>query len=65
MVKIVDKLKNRETYVESSEVVQLLGICKMTLSRWVRKGMLKAVRIGNENKFDPAVLIAYLEAHET
>ena len=50
--------------MEASEVMCLLGICKKTLSRWVQKGTLKAVRIGNENKFDPAVVVAYLEAHE-
>jgi len=64
-VTIIDKLRSRETYVEASEVLELLGICRKTLSRWVRKGTLQAVRIGNEDKFDPAVLAAYLEARQT
>ena len=51
--------------MEASEVLELLGICRKTLSRWVRKGTLQAVRIGNEDKFDPAVLAAYLEARQT
>lgn len=61
---ILDKLRARQTYMEASEVMDLLGIYKKTLCRWARKGTLKAVRIGNENKFDPAVVIAYLEAHQ-
>lgn len=60
---IIDQLKQRRTYMPTREVMGLLGVTRPTLCGWVRAGTIAAVRIGKENKFDPAEVIRYLTVH--
>jgi hypothetical protein len=39
----------------------ILGVTRATLCGWVRSGSISAIRIGNDNKFDPAALTHCLE----
>jgi excisionase family DNA binding protein len=44
--------------------MSLLGVSRNALCRWVRTGKLPAIRIGKDNRFDPAALAGWLEAHQ-
>jgi excisionase family DNA binding protein len=59
---IIDQLRARKGYVTSTAVMELLGISRQTLWSWISEGRIQAVRIGKTYKFDPAHLIAWLEA---
>ena len=61
---IVSQLRARTTYLSGSEVMSMLGVSRNTLCRWVRTGKLPALRLGKDNRFDPAVLADWLEAHQ-
>jgi excisionase family DNA binding protein len=62
---IIGQLKQRRTYMRTTEVMELFGVTRATLCGWVRSGTIAAVRIGKENKFDPAEVVRYLTAHAT
>jgi excisionase family DNA binding protein len=62
---IIDQLKQRNTFMRTAEVMELFGVTRATLCGWVRSGTIAAVRIGKENKFDPAEVIRYLTIHAT
>ena len=61
---IIDQLKQRKTYSTGTEVMELFCLSRNTLCRYVRDGRLLAVRVGKDNRFDPAVLSAWLEARQ-
>ena len=61
---IIDQLKQRRTYMRTTEVMELLDVTRGTLCGWVRAGTISAVRIGKENKFDPAEVVRYLTARQ-
>jgi excisionase family DNA binding protein len=58
---IIDQLRNRKTFLETHEVMNILGVTRDTLCAWVRQGRIQAVRIGKANKFDPATLVYWLQ----
>jgi predicted DNA-binding transcriptional regulator AlpA len=62
---IVDQLKQRTTYVRSTEVMSILGITRNTLCDWINAGTLPAFRLGKNNVCDPAELAAFLETRRT
>jgi excisionase family DNA binding protein len=62
---IIDQLRQRRTYMRTTEVMELLDVTRGTLCGWVREGMIAAVRIGKDNKFDPAEVVRYLTARAT
>ena len=62
---IIDRLKQRTAFMRTTEVMELFGVTRATLCGWVRTGTIAAVRIGKENKFDPAEVIRYLTVHAT
>ena len=62
---IIDQLKQRRTYMRTTEVMELLDVTRNTLCDWVRSGTIAAVRIGKANKFDPAEIVRYLTARAT
>jgi excisionase family DNA binding protein len=62
---IIDQLKQRRTFMRTTEVMELLDVTRGTLCQWVRKGAIAAVRIGKDNKFDPAEVVRYLTARTT
>lgn len=45
----------------TTEVMGILGVTKNALCHWVRSGRIPAMRIGKDNKFDPANLARWLE----
>lgn len=59
---IIDQLRARKGYVPSTEVMEILGVSRQSLCAWVGEGRLPAVKIANALKFDPAHLIAFIEA---
>ena len=59
---IIEQLKRRSAYMRTTEVMELLDVTRGTLCRWVREGAIAAIRIGKDNKFDPAAIIRFLEA---
>jgi len=61
---IIDDLRRRRGYVSSTETMAILGVTRQTLCRWVNAGTITAVRIGKDNKFDPAHLAAWLEQRQ-
>lgn len=62
---IIDQLKQRRTYMRTTEVMELLDVTRGTLCGWVRSGTIAAVRIEKDNKFDPAEVARYLTARAT
>jgi excisionase family DNA binding protein len=61
---IVKCLRQRDTYLNTAEVMALLGVTRSTLCGWVRKGLIRAARIGKENRFDPVALAKWIEERE-
>lgn len=59
---IVERLKKRESYLTSTEVMAITGVTRQTLCAWAQRGVIQAVRIGKGNVFDPVALAAWLEA---
>ena len=42
----------------------IIGVTRQTLCDWVRRGVISAIRIGKDNKFDPAVLASWLATRQ-
>jgi excisionase family DNA binding protein len=61
---IINQLKQRTSYLTSTEVMAIIGVTRPTLCAWVRNGSIQAIRIGKNNKFDPGALAAWLEARQ-
>jgi hypothetical protein len=59
---IVDRLRERTTYVPSSEVMQILNCSRKSLCLWINSGKLPALRTGKNNMVDPNTLADYLSA---
>jgi excisionase family DNA binding protein len=61
---IIDQLRQRKTYLNTTEVMTIFGVTRATLCGWVRSGAIGAIRIGKDNKFDPATVSQFLEARQ-
>jgi excisionase family DNA binding protein len=61
---IIDQLHQRKTYLTSTEVMAIIGVTRQTLCDWVRRGVISAIRIGKDNKFDTAVLASWLATRQ-
>ncbi len=59
---IIEKLRARESYLTTKEVMNITRKTRQTLCQWVRLGTITAVRIGKDNMFDPSVVADWLEA---
>jgi len=59
---IVRRLRERKTFLGTREVTALLNIDRRCLGEWVRKGYIRAYRIGQKNIFDPVELADWIEA---
>ena len=57
---IIDQLRQRSTYVGSTEVMTILGVSRKTLCDWINSGKLPAIRLGKNNVCDPVVLSQWL-----
>ncbi len=61
---IIEQLRRRKTYLNTTEVMSIIGVTRATLCGWVRSGSISAVRIGNDYKFDPSTVARWLEARQ-
>lgn len=59
---IVDQLRQRKSYINSTEAISILGVTRATFCGWVRSGKMPAIRLGGGYVVDPQVLSAWLEA---
>jgi excisionase family DNA binding protein len=62
---LIDQLRDRESFLSTVEVMDLLRITRNTLCNWVRCGRLTAVRVGNAYLYDPQMLADWLEGRKT
>lgn len=62
---IVNQLRQRTSFVTSTEVLNILGTSRKTLCIWVTKGIIRAYRLGNAYAFDPVELADWIEARST
>jgi Helix-turn-helix domain len=58
---IIAKLKLRTSYLNTTEVMEILRRSRKTLCAWVKAGDILAVRVGRDNMFDPWELALWLE----
>ena len=61
---IFDQLRSRTNFLTGSEVMALIGVSRNALCKWVRAGLIPAVRIGKDNRFDPIQLAIWITAHQ-
>jgi hypothetical protein len=59
---IVSRLRERKSFLGTREVTALLDVDRKCLGEWVRKGYIRAYRIGQKNIFDPVELADRIEA---
>jgi excisionase family DNA binding protein len=61
---IVDELRTRARLLSGSEVMSIIGVSRNALCRWARTGVIPALRIGKNYKFDPAALATWIAARQ-
>jgi excisionase family DNA binding protein len=61
---IIEQLRQRKTYLNTTEVMSIIGVTRATLCGWVRSGSISAIRIGKDYKFDPSTVARWLEARQ-
>jgi excisionase family DNA binding protein len=59
---IVPRLRERKTFLGTREVTALLGVDRKWLGERVRKGYIRAYRVGQKYVFDPVELADWIEA---
>jgi excisionase family DNA binding protein len=64
-VELIEQLMRRTTYLSTREVMEVLQVTRNTLCEWVRKGRIRAIRIGNAYAFDPHLLADWLVKRQT
>ena len=64
-MELLEELRRRGTYLSTREVMELLQVRRNTLCEWVRKGRIRAIRIGNAYAFDPHLLADWLLKRQT
>ena len=57
---IASKLLARKGLMSAEEVAEYLGVAKLTVLRWAKKGVIPCVRIQREVKFDPGNVARWL-----
>lgn len=62
---LIEELQQRQSFLSTKEVLELLPKTRNTLCRWVRSGKIPAVRIGNAYFYDPRVLAEFLAKRTT
>ena len=65
LLAIVDRLKRRQNYVGSTEVMNIFGVSRKTLCQWIRNGTLPAFKIGKNYVCAPVLLAAWIEERST
>ena len=62
---LVDELQQRENFLSTVEVMNLLQVTRGVLCGWVRDGRITAVRTGNAYRFDPRRLADWIAERTT
>lgn len=62
---LIQQLRQRDTFLNTAEVMNLLDMSRGTLCEWVRAGRISAVRKGNAYLFDPRRLADWLTERTT
>lgn len=62
---LIEDLRQRENYLTSKEVMELLQVTRNTLCHWVRARRMVAIRGGNGYRYDPRVMADWLSKRET
>jgi excisionase family DNA binding protein len=62
---LIDRLRSRQSLLDSKEVIDLLGVHITTLQLWTRKGRIPFLRVGHLIRFDPGQLASWLKARQT
>jgi excisionase family DNA binding protein len=58
---LISQLKLRTSYLNTTEAMELLSVSRNTLCVWVTAGVVPAIRVGRDNRFDPWELAQWLE----
>jgi excisionase family DNA binding protein len=58
-------LRDRNTFLTTSEVMELLRCRRNTLCDWVRDGRIPAARVGNSYLFDPGRIADWIDQRTT
>jgi excisionase family DNA binding protein len=62
---LIDQLRERKTFLSTTEVMDLLRVTRNTLCQWVREGRVTAIRVGNAYLFDPCFIAEWLSLRQT
>ncbi|MGB0123221.1 MAG: helix-turn-helix domain-containing protein [Silvibacterium sp.] len=62
--KISKQLRQRTSFVSSTEALGIIGTSRKTLCSWVRQGTIGAYKFGNAYFFDPAELADWIDARK-
>jgi excisionase family DNA binding protein len=63
---LIDNLRRRKTYLSTPETMALISVSRNTLCRWVRAGLISAIRAGGSKYlFDPNAIADWLETRAT
>ncbi len=61
---IIEQPRRRKTYLNTTEMMSIIGVTRATLCGWVRSGAISALRIGKDYKFDLSTVARWLEARQ-
>ena len=62
---LIDRLRERSSFLTTKEVMELLQLRRNTLCHWVRAGRLPAIRSGTGYLYDPHRLADWLDQRTT
>ena len=63
-VTITTQLRQRTSFVSSTEALGIIPTTRKTLCAWVRKGTINAYKFGNGYFFDPVELADWVDARK-
>lgn len=64
-MRLVDQLRERASFLTTTELMELLQLRRNTVCAWVQSGYLPAVRTRSGYRFDPPAIAKWLELHST
>ena len=60
---LASKLLARHSLMTADEVAKILGVSRLTVMRWAKRGVLPSVRFRNKVMFDPGNIARWLVSH--
>jgi excisionase family DNA binding protein len=61
---LIQQLRTMTGLLGTKEVCDLLGVSKLGLHKWTKRGVIPHFRLGDRLKFDPQVLASWLGERE-